>query len=241
MSHAFISKLYTTDILDQIGAYNQYAGRGHEAAIKIQKRYKKYCYRKLFALGSGTHREDLEQIHGFFRTLEFGSSIENRNPFALRLLRFHKNSPARLDMLDQLIVYCARLPFGWHHGSCATRALNGALKVKFICEAFGGMPATSWDEKKGRWSSEFETEETLYLLKSLLSTRDEALLSKLASNHGQQLLLQQANRRSRLHYGNWSRTNPIFNQYIRALKCICRQTEYYSKEWETILNDISES
>ena len=231
MSLTFISKLYTTDILDQIGAFNQYAGRGHEAAIKIQKRYKKCCYRKLFALGSGTHREDLEQIHGFFRTLEFGSSIENRNPFALRLLRFHKNNPARLDMLDQLIVYCARLPFGWHHGSCTTRALNGAFKVKFICEAFGGMPATSWDEKKGRWSSEFETEETLYLLKSLLSTRDEALLSKLAINRGD----------AEVRYGNWSRTNPIFNQYIRALECICRQTEYYSKEWEIILNDISES
>tara|TARA_B110000977_G_C10972430_1_gene452834 strand:- start:155 stop:877 length:723 start_codon:yes stop_codon:yes gene_type:complete len=240
MSIAFLSTLGTSDLVNQIGAYNQYGGKGHDAATILQKRYKKYCYRKRVPFGSGIIREDLEQIHGFFRTLVFGPSIENRNMFALRVLRQRRVKTLTSGMLDQLVVYCERIPVD-EDDPITTRALNGAFKVKFICEAFGGMPATSWDEKKGRWSSEFETEETLYLLKSLLSTRDEALLSKLASNHGQQLLLQQANRRSRLHYGNWSRTNPIFNQYIRALKCICRQTEYYSKEWETILKDISES
>ena len=229
MSTAFLSKLGTSDVVDQIGAYNQYAGRGHEAAKIIQERYKNYCYRKLVPFGSGTKRDDIEQIHGFFRTLVFGPSIENRNLFALQLLRIRRlnRTTSRFDMLDQLIVYCERIP-AYESDPITTRALNGAFKVKFICESLGGMPATSWDEESGRWSIEFETEETLNLLKSSLSSRDEALLNKHHWN-GQRFLYD----------GNWSRTNPIFNQYIRALKCICRQPEYHSKEWEAILNDAA--
>jgi hypothetical protein len=110
MSIAFLSTLGTSDLVNQIGAYNQYGGKGHDAATILQKRYKKYCYRKRVPFGSGILREDLEQIHGFFRTLVCGSSIENRNMFALRVLRQRRVKTLTSGMLDQLVVYCERIP-----------------------------------------------------------------------------------------------------------------------------------
>ena len=221
MSHTFTPKLYTIGILDQIGTFNKYAGRGHDAATTIQERYNKYRYRKQFLLGSGIIREDLEQVHGFFRTLIFGSSIENRNLFALRILRQHRAKTLALKMMDQIIVYCGRIPVD-DGAPITTRALNGAFKVKFICEALAGMPATRWDEEAGRWSSEFETDDALDLLITSLHPYDSSL--PLRDGFAQSC-----------RYTNWSMVNPVFQQYIRALTYICRQPEYHSEEWERLL------
>lgn len=223
MSIAFLSTVGTSDLVNQIGAYNQYGGKGHDAATILQKRYKKYCYRKRVPFGSGILREDLEQIHGFFRTLVFGPSIENRNMFALRVLRQRRVKTLTSGMLDQLVVYCERIPVD-EDDPITTRALNGAFKVKFICEALAGMFATRWDEEAGRWSSEFETDDALDLLITALKPYDDTL------RIGIRFSLITA-----VPGFYWSMENLVFQQYIRALTYICRQHEYHSEEWERIL------
>jgi hypothetical protein len=218
-------RLSAVNILYRFGRFLQYSGSHvNPAVVTLQRAAKNRLYRKLVPLGSGTRRADLEQTHGFMRTLILGKSIENRNFYAMRALRTSGRArQTHVDTFNMLRTYVSRVPKISHphlahrlasRGIAATssyfagwtRQLNAAFKVKFICESLAECPATSWDSEAGRWSSGFEAKDIIEKIQTTLNIR-------------------------------WGfPSDPrIFHNYIRALNCINHDPAYHSTAQEGIL------
>ena len=221
-------RLTAANILYRLGRYLQYSGSHVNPAVAtLQRAAKNRLYRKLVPLGSGTRRADLEQTHGFMRTLILGKSVENRNFYAMRALRMNgRTRQTYVDTFNMLNTYVSRVPKISHphlahrlasrrSGIAATssyfadwtRQLNAAFKVKFICESLAECPATSWDSEAGRWSSGFEAKDIIRKIQTTLNIR-----------------------------WGFPSDPPIFDDYIRALNCINHDPAYHSTAQEEILS-----
>ena len=203
------------------------AGTGTEAAaVTIQRGVWDRIYRYRVTLGSGTRREDLEHGHGFIRTLILGKSVENRNYYAMHILRMSGQTwITTFDAFCMMEKNVSRVPkIGQIGGSSASvlrsekcekrHQLNGAFKVKFICESLSECPTTSWDLKANRWSSDLETVDAIEKVKNGLKFFEDSLAREIGYYHHQHV---------------------IFSYYIRALNCINHDPAYHSTAQEGIL------
>lgn len=227
-------RLSAANILYRFGRFLQYSGSHvNPAVVTLQRAARNRLYRKLVPLGSGTRRADLEQTHGFMRTLILGKSVENRNFYAMRELRTSGRArQTYIYTFNMLTQYACRVPkisdigrgvvvsssgSGPLAGPASrswTRQLNGAFKVKFICESWAKCPTTSWNVKTGRWSSAFETADAIEKIKTNLELC-EKYLTTISAMHRRPFM--------------------IFHDYIRALKCINHDSAYHSSAQEGIL------
>ena len=196
------------------------------ATVTIQRGVRDRIYRWRVTLGSGTRREDLEHAHGFIRTLILGKSVENRNYYAMRILRESGQTwITTFQAFCQMEKYVSRVPKIGQIGIWSSsmprsvegekmRQLNGAFKVKFICESLSKCPTTSWDVKANRWSSDLETVDAIEKVKNGLKFFEDFLAREIGYYHHQHV---------------------IFSYYIRALHCINNDPVYHSTTQEGIL------
>lgn len=244
-------RLTATNILYRLGRYLQYSGSHvNPAVVTIQRAAKNHLYRKLVPLGSGTRRADLEQTHGFMRTLIIGKSVENRNFYAMRVLRMNgRTRQVYVDTSNMLNTYVSRVP-KIHHPHLAHRLASRRREVgsdpdRRLLRKLGIAATSSYFAGWTRQlNAAFKVKFICESLAECPATTWDSEAGRWSSGFEAKDIIEKIQTTLHIRWGihGSGHAASIFHNYIRALNCINHDPAYHSTAQEEILstfiNDI---